>query len=224
MNRTNEQFFEEDVAFFKYLNKEEKSLVLQGTANRLFVKGEQVNGKNGECSGVLIIRKGKLRAYMLSDEGREITLYYLEKDDICVMSASCVMSCIAFEVHIEAEDDTDVIQISAPIFASIVKDNLKVENFALRLAVDRFSDVMWAMQQLLFFSMDKRLAMYLYDEISKTKSLEISTTHEQIAKSLASAREVVTRLLQQFHKQGIVELSRGKISVIDRNKLSKLCN
>lgn len=213
-----------DMKFFSFLTDNEKSLVLQTAAKKIYRKGERIHGDNGECSGMLIVLSGKVRAYMLSEQGREITLYYLEDGEICIMSASCVMNCIAFEVHIEADMDTTVIQVPAQTFSTIEKQNLRIQNYALTLAVERFSDVMWAMQQLLFFSMDKRLAMYLYDESSKAKSNDLFVTHEDIAKSLASAREVVTRLLQNFQKAGIVELSRGKITIKNVAALANLCD
>lgn len=222
---TNHKEILSNVEFYKYLSPDEEKIIEQGIRMREYAKGEQIHDSSaGGCSGVLIVVSGKIRAYILSEEGREVTLYYLESGDTCILTASCVMSCLAFEVHIEAEENTSVIQIISSAFAKVLENNVRVENFALKLAVDRFSDVMWALQQILFFSMDKRLAMYIYNEVSKTKSNELSVTHEQIAKSLGSAREVVTRLLQQFHKQGIVELSRGKITVLDIQKISDLCD
>lgn len=214
--------YSEKIEFYKELSDREKELLSQGISRRTFIKGEQIHGDGGECSGVLIVLKGKIRAYMLSEEGREITLYYLEEGETCIMSASCVMNCIAFEVHIEADSDVEVLQIASAAFSAIEKNNLKVANFALKLAVERFSDVMWAMQQLLFFSMDKRLAMYLYDETSKAKTNVLFVTHEEIAKSLASAREVVTRLLQNFQKDGLVKLSRGEVTVLNKGGLAKI--
>lgn len=214
--------YSEKIEFYKDLSDREKALLGQGVSRKTFIKGEQIHGDSGECSGVLVVLKGKIRAYMLSEEGKEITLYYLEEGETCIMSASCVLNCIAFEVHIEADTASEVLQIASATFSAIEKNNLKVANFALKLAVERFSDVMWAMQQLLFFSMDKRLAMYLYDETSKAKSNVLTITHEEIAKSLASAREVVTRLLQNFQKDGLVELSRGKITVLNKGGLAKI--
>lgn len=211
-----------ELNFLKDLTDSEKQLLASGTFIKKFDKGALIHNSGEPCTGIIFVKKGRLRAYMLSEQGREITLYYVEAGENCVLSASCVMSCISFEVFIEAEEDTEAVQISAAVFKQLKDSNIKVENFVLNRAVERFSDVMWAMQQLLFFSMDKRLAMYLYDEVNKTNSLELNVTHEQIAKSLGTAREVVTRLLQQFTKQGLVELSRGKIKVFDKSKLIKV--
>lgn len=217
-------FREEEIEFFKDLTNDEKEILRAGVFEKQFAKGELIHNSAEPCTGVIIVREGRLRTYMLSETGKEITLYYLEKGDMCILSASCVLSTISFEVHIEAEEETKALQISASTFNQIMKSNLKVENYALRLATIRFSDVMWAMQQILFLSMDKRLAMYLYEQAIKEKSDTLCVTHEEIAKSLGTAREVVTRLLKQFAKKQIVELSRGKITILDRNKLSSMFN
>lgn len=210
--------------FYDGLSEDEKRIMLSGAYLRRFKKGETVASNDASCLGAVAVLSGRLRVYMLSEEGREITLYYIEPSDVCVLSASCVISSITFEVHVEAEEDAEALQIASSVFGAITKNNLSAENFMLKQTAERFSDVMWAMQQLLFLSMDKRLAMFLYDESVKSGSDELNFTHEQIAKSLGTAREVVTRLLQRFVKEGSAELSRGKIIIRDRKALYKIFN
>ena len=94
--------------------------------------------------------------------------------------------------------------------------------FALETALSRFSDVMWVMQQILFMSMDKRLAIFLLDEIAKNKSDTVMLTHEQIAKYMGSAREVVSRMMKYFSSEGIVEPLRGGVRVLDKRRLREL--
>ncbi len=81
---------------------------------------------------------------------------------------------------------------------------------------------MWSMQQILFLSFDKRLASYLYDEMVKTNDNKLIVTHDEIAKDLGSAREVVSRMLKYFQKEGFVTLERGKIVVLDKESLLKI--
>jgi CRP/FNR family transcriptional regulator len=100
--------------------------------------------------------------------------------------------------------------------------NIYVENYMYKKAADRFSDVMWAMEQILFKSFDARLAIFLYDEMVNTKSNVIKLTHEQIAKYIGSAREVVSRMLKSFEKHDVLKLSRGTIEIIDKDKLRSL--
>ena len=189
-----------------------------------FIYGQ--GGKNihdgGECSGVIIVRSGSLRLYIMSEEGKDITLYRLHKGDLCMLSASCVLSAITFEVFVDAEEDSECCVISGPAFAVVSERNADVRIFALETAVGRFSDVMWVMQQILFMSMDKRLAIFLSDEAVRTGSDMIALTHGQIARYMGSAREVVSRMLKYFANEGIVKVSRGGVTILDKKRLRKL--
>ena len=171
---------------------------------------------------MIFVRSGCLRVYMMSDNGKDITLYRLHSGDMCMLSASCVLKTITFDVFVDAEEDSCCYTISGPAFMKISDNNPKVRIFALETAVSRFSDVMWVMQQILFMSMDKRLAIFLLDESSRTNSDIISFTHEQIARYMGSAREVVSRMLKYFANEGFVEVSRKGVKILDKKRLREL--
>lgn len=210
------------LTFWNQLNGAEKKLLVQNAIVQKYLKGVTMHHGSGDCLGVVLIRKGQLRTYMLSPDGRDITLYRLFSGDICILSASCVLETITFDVFIDVEEDSEIITISSSLFQQLAKQNIYVEVFGYKMATSRFSDVMWAMQQILFMSIDKRLAIFLNEEIKNKKSLELKITHGKIAKNMATAREVVTRMLKYFSQEGIVKLSRGKITIIDESKLKKL--
>ena len=171
---------------------------------------------------MLIVRSGSLRLYIMSDEGKDITLYRLHRGDMCMLSASCVLSAITFDVFVDAEEDSECCVVSGPAFAAVSERNPDIRIFALETAVSRFSDVMWVMQQILFMSMDKRLAIFLSDEAVRTGSDVIALTQGQIARYMGSAREVVSRMLKYFAGEGIVEVSRGGITILDKKRLRQL--
>ncbi len=158
----------------------------------------------------------------MSEEGKEITLYRLYDGDMCMLSASCVLKSITFDVFVSAEENSECCVISGPAFAAVSERNPNIKIFALETAVSRFSDVMWVMQQILFMSMDKRLAIFLSDEISRTGSDTVALTHEQIAKYIGSAREVVSRTLKYFAGEGIVEVTRRGVKILDKKRLRAL--
>ena len=216
------EYLKENLKFWEYLTEKEKQMLIENTKQVSYKSGQNVHSAEQNCLGVIMIQKGELRTYILSEEGKEITLYRLNDHDICVLSASCVLKNITFDVHIDAEKDTKAYVIDSDFFSKLCEDNVYVENFALRITAERFSDVMWAMEQILFMSFDKRLAVFLLDETSKRGNDSLSLTHEQIAKYMGSAREVVSRMLKYFAKEGIVELSRGCIHIKDRKKLKEL--
>lgn len=189
---------------------------------KAFEKGENVHGGDGKCTGAIVVKKGCLRAYLLSEEGKEITLYRLYQGDICMLSASCVLQSITFDVFVDAETDSECYIISGNALAQLTSQNIYAENYALNMAVNRFSDVMWVMQQILFMSFDKRLAIFLYDEMNKTGDTTIHLTKEQIAKYMGSAREVVSRMLKYFATEGIAQSVRGGVKIINPQKLREL--
>ncbi len=208
--------------FWTQLSEGQRSFLLSHASLICYPKGINVHNGETECVGFILVRCGELRVYMLSEEGREITLYRLKDGDMCILSASCVLSTITFDVHVDAQVDTEVMLVSAAAFAELSRQNIYVEKFSYQLATERFSDVMWTMQQVLFMSFDKRLAIFLLDEMSKTSDDTIMLTHEQIAKLVGSAREVVTRMLKYFSSEGIVALARGGIKVLDKKRLRSL--
>lgn len=207
--------------FWNEISEREKDFICNHSTDIVYKKGTTIHDST-ECSGVIFVQSGCLRVYMMSDEGKDITLYRLYKGDMCMLSASCVLSSITFDVLIDAEEDSECYVIDGPAFMKISNDNPKVKIFSLETAVSRFSDVMWVMQQILFMSMDKRLAIFLLDESSRTGSDFIALTHEQIAKYIGSAREVVSRMLKYFVNEGIVKSSRKGITIIDKQRLRAL--
>ena len=222
LNKNDLNFMTKHLSFWDKLNDDEKNLVNNNITKVIYNKGEMLHSPDSECLGLVLIQKGGLRVYILSEDGREVTLYRLSEGDSCVLSASCILNNITFDVVIDAETVTEVLLLNIGTFSKLNNENIYVENFSYKNTVDRFSDVMWAIEQILFMSFDKRLATFLIDEMSKTKSNDINLTHEQIAKYLGSAREVVSRMLKNFESQGILKLSRGLIQITNKEKLKEL--
>lgn len=184
-------------------------------------KGKIVHNGKADCIGVLLVFEGQLRAYMTSNEGKEVSLFRLFKRDMCLLSASCMLADIQFEVTVEAEKDTTVWLIPAEVYRRIMKESAVLANYTNSLMASRFSDVMWLMEQIIFKSMDERLAGFLLDESGLENTDNLQITHEQIARHLGSAREVITRLLQYLQNEGAVELKRGSIRIANRDLLEK---
>ncbi len=216
-----ENIYKENFPFWEKISDADREYICQNSHMLTYPKGRNIH--NGEeCSGVIFVRSGSLRLYMMSDEGKEITLYRLRRGDLCMLSASCVLDAITFDVFVDAEEDSQCCVVSGPAFAAVSRRNPDIRVFALETAVSRFSDVMWVMQQVLFMSMDKRLAIFLLDESARTGSDTIALTHGQIARYMGSAREVVSRMLKYFAGEGIVEVSRGGVTILDKKNLRDL--
>lgn len=216
-----ESVYREIFPFWGKISDTDKDYICQNSYSVTYPKGKNIHD-GGECSGVIFVRSGSLRLYMMSDEGKDITLYRLHKGDLCMLSASCVLEAVTFDVFVDAEEDSECCVVSGPAFAAVSQRNPDIRIFALETAVSRFSDVMWVMQQILFMSMDKRLAIFLSDESARTGSDTIALTHGQIARYMGSAREVVSRMLKYFASEGIVEVSRGGITILNKKRLREL--
>ncbi len=185
-------------------------------------KGTQIHDSSAECLGLVIVRTGQLRAYILSEDGREITISRLFEYDVSLLSASCVMPDMQFNVMIEAEKDTEFWSIPACLFRNLVDESLAVSNYSRNLLSSNFSDLMWLMEQIMWKSFDRRLAAFLLEEASIEGTCNLKITHEKIANHMGTAREVVTRMLRYFQGEGMVKLTRGSIELTDTDKLEEL--
>ena len=90
-----------------------------------------------------------------------MTLYRLFGGEVCILSASCVMDSVNIDLYIDAEEDTEAYCISAGVFRRLMQQNVHVRCYAYQMTAERFSDSMWTMQQVLFMSADRRLAIFL---------------------------------------------------------------
>ena len=190
--------------------------------SRSVPKGTVVHRGGVDCSGLLIVKSGQFRAYILSDEGREITIYRLFDRDICMLSASCVMPSIQFEITIEAEKDSEIWIVPVFVYKNLVSESAPMANYNNELMATRLSDVMWLVEQIMWKSMDKRIAAFLVEEAAIENTDTLKITHETIANHLGTHREVITRMLRYFQGEGMVALSRGTIQITDSEKLQAL--
>ena len=208
--------------FWASLTEQEKEILRKSAVIRRYEKGSFIHSSDRDCLGMLFILSGEIRTYILSDEGREVTLFRLYAGDLCVLSASCVINQITFDTQLTAQKDTELLILPAAILASLKEKNVHLRCFLYEQATKSFSDVMWAMQQILFKRLDQRLAAFLLSEADRTGTDTITMTHEQIAQHISSAREAVARMLKQFTEEGLVELRRGTIIIKDAGCLRSL--
>ena len=214
--------FQSMFSFWNKMSEGDKETFIRSSQSVKFTKGTNIHDGN-DCTGVILIRSGSLRLYLLSEDGKEITLYRLFPGDMCMLSASCVLDAITFDVLVDAEEDSECVVVGGCAYEDLARRLPEAKIFALETALSRFSDVMWVMQQILFMSMDKRLAIFLLDEISKTGTDTVKLTHEQIAKYMGSAREVVSRMLKYFSGEGLISSSRSEgIKILDKKRLRAL--
>ena len=222
MNQTNlDGLLADALPFWPQLTPEEQDLFRRTAVDANIPKGTITHRADQDCRGIMLVLSGQLRAYIVSEEGREVTLYRVQAGEVCVLSSSCLMYAIVFDVLIEAMEDTQVLTLPVNALAPLTQQKPEVELFLYKTASERFSDIMWTIQQILFMGMDRRTAIFLWDEYTRQGEV-IPMTHDEVARYIGSAREVVTKVLKYFAQEGIVALRRGKITILDKNKLRQL--
>ena len=214
--------FAEYLPFWNKLTGDQKEKIASVIEFRQIKKGTHIHDSSADCLGLVAVRSGQLRAYILSEDGREITISRLTQYDVSLLSASCVMPDMQFNVMIEAEKDSEFWSVPACLFKNLVDESLAVSNYSRNLLSGNFSELMWLMEQIMWKSFDKRLAEFLLEESRLEETQQLKITHEKIANHMGTAREVVTRMLRYFQNEGMVVLTRGTIEIADEEKLEAL--
>lgn len=204
------------------LTAEEQQQLCQAAVQRTAKQGELLHNGSADCLGLTIVCSGQLRAYITSEEGREVTIFRLFERDICLFSASCMMHNIQFDVMIEAEKDCELWIISPSVYQQLMQRSAPLANYTNQLLASRFSEVMWLIEQIMWNRFDRRLAAFLLQESLLENSNTLHLTHERIASHLGTAREVVTRMLRHFQSDGMVQLTRGTIQIVNSKQLEQL--
>ncbi len=204
------------------LTAQQQERILSVSEFRSVPSGTVLHDGSPNCLGLLLVRSGQLRAYLLSEEGREITICRFFEMDMCLFSASCVMPNMQFDILVEAEKDSEIWIIPACLYQNLMDESVAIANYSHNLITNHFSEVMWLMEQVMWKSFDKRLASFLLEESAVEDSLSLHLTHEKIANHMGTAREVVTRMLRYFQSEGMVRLTRGSVDLTDVKKLRQL--
>ena len=214
--------FQDYFSIWSKLTPDQQASLSSALISRTVAKETVLHNGDVDCTGLLLVKSGQLRAYILSDEGREITIYRLFDRDLCLFSASCMMRSIQFEVAIEAEKDTELWVIPSEVYQRLMEESAPVSNYTNEIMATRFSEVMWLMEQIMWKSMDKRVAAFLLEESAIEGTNLLKITHEAIANHLGTHRDVVTRMLRYLQSEGAVKLTRGTVEITDEAMLNAL--
>ncbi len=209
----------EQYEFWNKLNDENKKDIIKESKIEIYKKNEIIYSPTQKCKGIIKVIKGCCRIYIISEDGREITLYKVYAGDVCTLSASCMMNEVMFDTFMVAEEETQLVLTNVFVLKKIMEKNIYVENYMYKMTISKFSELMWSMQDLLFTSLDKRLALFL---IKEEKDKKIKLTHEKIAIQLGSSREVISRLLKKFENNNLITLARNEITILSIQKLKDI--
>ncbi|MHB8961793.1 MAG: Crp/Fnr family transcriptional regulator [Saccharofermentanales bacterium] len=218
------QFIEHRIPFWSELNEAQKKMTLTNINFSKIAQGAQLVRSSSECSGMILLREGRIRAFISSEDGREITLYRLLPGDACVMTASCMLKNVRFQVYLEVEKNVSMFVIPQSIFIRLNTENSAVKDFTMNLMADRFSQVVSIVEQMVFVSIPNRIAIFLMEQSGLNDTDDLEITHDTIAKNIGTAREVVSRVLKTMENDGLVRLARGHIRLLDIRRLFDMTN
>lgn len=210
--------------FWAELTQEEKNTVAANAVLCKYSKGEIIYTCEGNCREKILLVSGQIRAFMLSAEGRELTLYHLKGGDFNVPCSECLIKPMNCEIMAEAQTECVMLEISSFVLNSVMERNIVMKCMMFRLAFERYRIITEALQQILLTPLEQRLAKFLIDESDRIKSTLLKTTHEEIAHEISSAREVVARALKKLSLEDVVTIRRGCIEITDREYLRSLAS
>lgn len=206
-------------SFWEKLTKQQRQLLKEQARWNMYQEGQYVTGTGSDCLGLFLVCSGTMRLYLVSEEGKEATVSRIHENELCLLSGSCLLSSLPFDVQIDAETESRVCLLPANTVRKIMQENLYLENFILKRMNESFVDIIAAVQKMLFATLEQRLAAFLLDEAGRCHSDQVPMTQEQIARAIGSAREAVSRTLKQMVQEGYVELFRGGVKILDRKAL-----
>ena len=208
-----------DFDFWDKLTEDERTLLETHARRSKYGENQMVSGSDSDCLGLFLVCSGIIRVYLLSEDGKEATVRRLHKGELCMVAGSCLMSSVPFDIQIDTECASEICILPSHVLKNIMEKNIYVENFILKSMNESFSDIIAAVQKMLFASLEQRLAAFLLDESARSHSDEITMTQEQIARAIGSAREAVSRTLKQMVAEKTVELFRGGVRIKDKKSL-----
>ncbi|NNC39453.1 MAG: Crp/Fnr family transcriptional regulator [Acidimicrobiia bacterium] len=169
-----------------------------------------------------VVTDGILKVAKVGEEGRELMLYTVGAGECCIINILCLLS--DHRAHAEAAAEQDLVAVLYPrdLFRRWMAVHVQFQDYIHRLLSDRLGTMLTLAEEIAFHRMDQRLACYLDDRVMQSGSNELALTHETVAIDLGTAREVVSRLLKNLERRGILELARGRIIVLARDQLHEL--
>jgi len=172
----------------------------------IFVDGDRVDG-------IALLLSGVVRVYKIGETGREITLYRFGLGQSCILSANAILSQKSFPAIATVEEDAEAVMIPADVFREWVNQYDLWREFVFNLLSERLSTVMAVVDEVVFKRMDRRVAALLLNQARVQNPMRV--THQEIAAELGSSREVISRILEDFSREDLIESGRGTIEVLD---------
>lgn len=201
------------------LSPEMQQATLNRVQTHVLPAGMVVIGHGQPCPGLPLVLDGSIRVQMADASGNEIVLYRIGPDELCTLSVGCLISQRPFQAEAVAEASTRVAMLPPKLFDELMQASEPFRRYVLTSYGNRLADLMMLVEEVAFRRMDKRLAACL---LSRARDGVLEVTHQALATELGTAREVISRLLKEFERSGMVRLERGRIELVAPDRLRQL--
>lgn len=180
---------------------------------KTFNSGDVLLSTNDYVRAIPLVLEGSLKVFREDDEGREILLYYIKPGESCVSSFLGALNHEKNRVKAVVEEDAVIYFISSDDSNRWIGEHPEWAHFIFKLYNKRFEELLDSINAIAFHKMDDRIQHYLNEKVRLTQNEVLNITHQQIADEIGTAREVVSRILKAFEKEGKLKLSRNKITL-----------
>lgn len=180
--------------------------------------GQCVFSQGQSASNYLFVTQGCVKVFARSGEGREVVLYRVRADEMCILTTACLLGHTNYPAEAVAETETLALVVPGPEFEHALHESEFLRSFVFEGLSARLAQVMQRFEQLVLESVHHRLIDFLLRHADKDGLIEI--THEILASEIGTAREVISRHLKSMENENLVKLSRGEIKIIDRDALA----
>jgi CRP/FNR family transcriptional regulator len=177
-----------------------------------FGPGQCLYRPGDEARGWIVVEKGRVRVSLTADTGRQVLLYRLSAGDTCLLTTSALMASERMLAEAVAETAVEALLVPAAAFGRLLGEDAGFRREVLRNYSERVVDLVVVVQDVLFHALPERLARLL---LAQARDGRLETTHQAIAAELGSAREVISRALQRFEREGLLQIDRGHIRILD---------
>lgn len=203
------------VDFLQPLSQEELLQLKNSSFLKEYSKGEVIASEQSYVRGVPIILKGVIEVRLVNkSKMKEAFLYYLKEGGTCSTTVSAGIFKEKIELKVVASTDAEILFVPLDYFSGILRQHPDIFEILLHDYYKIFNHLINSMSSIAFDSLEERLIKLLYQKSGIINSVEIETTHEELANELGSSREVITRILKELEQVGKVKLHRGRIELI----------
>lgn len=178
--------------------------------------GEVLAREGTECGYLPFVLAGTLRVYKVGEQGKELTLYRVDRGESCILTATCILNRGEFPAIAQAEGSTELLLVPARLFTSFIDELPSWRHYLFALYARRLDLVLSVVEEVAFHHVDARIAAFLFESASNDA---VQATHQRLASEIGTSREVVSRILKDFESEGLISTSRGLITIIDRDAL-----